>query len=725
MPSSEALILDICKQGDSLKMGLFGQGKAVPTLWHYNLVPVSFSELLSLSSELISVLKRPIKDPSSRNEQLKSLQKIGQLFWDHLLSRSIKERLKNNQSCVLTLSLDEELIYLPWELIFDGKDFLCLKFSLGRLVRSRGDSNFLQYRELSDSLKMLVLADPNGDLKSAYNEGLNIKNQFIHKTRKVCVDFKSLRIDRNYVRKYICDYDIVHFAGHCEFNKREFQKSGWVLSDGLFKIEDILRMGQSYSLPALIFSNACHSAYTHKGLIDSEYQKASYGMASAFLYAGVRHYIGAIRKIEDNSSLIFAREFYTRLISGVSVGESLRLSKLKVIKEFGLQGMHWVSYLLYGYPGFVFFGHHRYREKRLNSAVFCKKIPFKSGLTAFAACVIFALAFLLLTFNPAKFYLFLNARSEYRKGDNHAAIVLGEKLAGVDRDFLEIYPIIADSWQRLGEKDKARKYYFQYALRSEKLNNNRHLIRAYIKLGWFYHFDGQYEKARELYEKAVRLSRRMNDKTSEAVVLRKLAVWYMDNGDFEHPLDLLTKSISINLEKRNNFENDRNLACDYFDVGVVFASKNDYAAAKEFYEKSRRIFERLNLRNELSGCYFNLGKICLFEKEYNKALEYYFKGLTIDKQQQNRLNLGLGYNMIGELYMEMDDLAVAEEYFKASADICDAIGSRMCSATVHYNLGLLYKRERRKSLAREHWRKSQEIYRSVDPGRYRQIRGLL
>jgi tetratricopeptide (TPR) repeat protein len=97
----------------------------------------------------------------------------------------------------------------------------------------------------------------------------------------------------------------------------------------------------------------------------------------------------------------------------------------------------------------------------------------------------------------------------------------------------------------------------------------------------------------------------------------------------------------------------------------------------------------------------------------------------IDKQQQNRPNLGLGYNMIGELYMEMDDLAVAEEYFKASADICDAIGSRMCSATVHYNLGLLYKSKRRKNLAREHWRKSQEIYRSVDPGKYRQIREML
>ncbi len=178
MSYPNTLILEVFKEGDSLKIGLFDQGQTAPTLRHYSLVAVSFNELMNLSAELVSILNRPAKDQPSKLEQFKSLQKIGQLFWDHLLSRSIKEKLKNISSCVLTLSLDEELIYLPWELIFDGTDFLCLKFSLGRLVRSKGDSTLLQYRDLAESLKMLILVDPNADLKSAYNEGLSIKNQF-------------------------------------------------------------------------------------------------------------------------------------------------------------------------------------------------------------------------------------------------------------------------------------------------------------------------------------------------------------------------------------------------------------------------------------------------------------------------------------------------------------------------------------------------------------------
>ncbi len=721
----EKLILEVFKQGDSLKMGLFDQGQAAPTLRHYNLIAVSFSELISLSVDLVGVLNRPVKDQSSKLDQLKSLQKIGQLFWDHLLSRAIKEKLKNSPPCVLTLSLDEELIYMPWELIFDGVNFFCLKFSLGRLVRSKGDSTLLQYRDLTESLRMLILADPIANLKSAYAEGLSIKNQFNHKSKKVYVDFKSTNIDKTYVKKNICDYDIVHFAGHCEFDKKDTQRSGWVLSDGLFKVEDILRMGQSCSMPALVFSNACHSAQANSGLIDSEYQRASYGMASAFLFAGVRHYIGTIRKIEDNPSLVFAREFYAQLISGVGVGESLRLSKLKLIKEFGLASLHWVNYLLYGDPNFIFFRLQRRRERKHKVPAFYKKVMLKAGLAAFFICSGILLAFWLPKLNPGKIYLFLNSQTEYRKGNNQPAITLGERLICKDQDFLAVYPVIANAYQRLGNKDKALKYYFDYVLKSERLNNKAHLIQAYIKLGWFYQLDGQYTKAKELYDKAINLSRRMNDKSNEAVVLRKLAVWHIDKNNFEQALDLLTKSIAINLERQRNFENARNLACDYFDVGLVFANKNDYAAAKDFYERSRKIFERLNLKNELSDCYFNLGEIYLFEKEYLKALDYYFKGLKIDQQQNNRLNLACGYNMIGELYLEMDDLAKAEEYFKDSAKLAGEIDSRLDLANVNYNLGLLYRKQGKKNMARQHWRKAQEIYRLIDLDKYQEIRAQL
>ena len=722
MPFAETLILEVFKQDDSLKMGLFKQSQVAPTLRHYSQVGVSFPELKHLSLEMVEILNLPTKDQTSKFQQLKSLQKIGQLFWDHLLSRSIKSKLKDSQSCALTLSLDEELIHIPWELIFDGEDFLGLKFSLGRLVRSKGESISLQYRDLTESLKMLILTNPTGDLKSAYLEGLNIKNQFSHKTKRVQVDFKSTNIDRHYVKKNICDYDIVHFAGHCEFDKVGVKDGGWVLSDGVFKVSDILKMGQSCSLPALVFSNSCHSAQVNSVLIDSEYQRINYGMASAFLFAGVRHYIGSIRKIEDNASLVFAQEFYTKLTSGVSVGESARLSKLKLVKEYGLASLHWVNYLLYGDPGFVFFKPSRHKDARRKIGLFYKKIILKISLAVIFIGLSIFLAFWLPKVNPTKLYLFLHAASQYRQGNNQQAIALAQQVINRDQDYLAVYPIIANAYQRIGDKDKALKYYFDYVLKSEKLNNKAHLIQAYIKLGWFYQFDGQYDKAQQLYDKAINLSRQLEDKQNEALALRKLAVWHIDKNNYDLALDLLTKSAAINLEHPNNFENIKNLACDYFNIGLVFVNKNDYEAAKDFYGKSQRIFERLKLSNELSDCYFNLGEIYLFQKQYQRALDYYFKGLRLDQKHNNKVNLASGYNMIGELYFEIDDLAIAESYFKQAVELSEKIKNRLDLANANYNLGLLYKKKGRKNLARQYWRQAQEIYRSVDPDKYQDIR---
>ncbi len=719
------LILEVFKVEDALKMGLFDQDEAVPTLRHYSQIKVSFTELSALSLEMVNVLNLPAPEEHSKITQEKNLRKIGQLFWDHLLTRPIKEKLKSVSSCALILSLDEELIYIPWELIFDGREFLSLKFSLGRLVRSRGESNLLQYRQLADSLKMLILANPEGNLKSAYAEGLNIKNQFSHKQRQVRVDFKAQQISKSYVQKNICDYDLVHFAGHCEWDKSDPQRSGWVLTDGILRIEDILKMGQSASLPALIFSNACHSAQVNTGVLDLGYQKASYSMASAFLFAGVRHYIGAIRKIEDQASLIFAKEFYARLVLGVSVGEALRLSRLRLIKEYGEVSLHWVNYLLYGDPGYVFFNLHVHRKQKTKFGVF-----FKKNLKKYRTILILSFLGLILLLglpkiNPGKFYLFSHSQSQYQKGNNQAAVSSGEQLLRQDKNFLAIYPILADALERLGEKEKARKYYFDYVLRSEKLNNLKHLVQAYIKLGWFYQLEGQFIKAKDLYDKALVLSIKMKDRFNEAVVLRKLAVWQIERENYALALELLTKSVAINSAAQQNAEYRKNLASDYFDIGLVFANKDDYPAAKEFYEKSRRIFIELRLENELSDCYFNLGEIAFFEKEYQKALNYYEKGLAIDQRQKNQANLASGYNMIGELYLEIDNLEQAEIYFKQALVLAEKLNILPDQANANYDLGLLYKKQGRKNLAREFWRRAQEMYRTINPAELQKIREQL
>ncbi|MCX5706636.1 MAG: CHAT domain-containing protein [Candidatus Omnitrophica bacterium] len=713
MPEDSILVLEVIRQPDLLKMSLFEQAEATSTLKHYSQQKVDFREIERLCQEVTQILnKANFQDAHA----VKSLQKTAQALWDHLLTRPVKEKLKSSLSLSLILSIDEELINIPWELLYDGTNFLGLRFSLGRLVKTKAQGPDLKYRSPSHISKMLILANPTNDLKAAYLEGLNIKNQFDHRSKSVRIDFKSTNIDRLYLKKNLCDYDIVHFAGHCEYEPANQKNSGWVLSDGKFTVQDILSMGQTVSLPALIFSNACHSAKSNKAIVDADYQKKNYSLAAAFLFSGVRHYIGSIRRIEDSASLSFAKEFYHYLILGRSVGESMRLARLRLVKEYGIISMHWANYLLYGDPSYILFKP-KVKLSRGKPRINKRIIGFSLALLALVTICI-CLYIWLPSINPSTYFLFAKSQKLFNKGNNQQTVALGNRIITQDRLFLGIYPLLADAYYRLGDKESALKTYFDYALLAEKRQDKKHITFAYIQIGWLYHLDAEYQKALDFYNKAIELARKNNDKLNEAIAMRKLAVWNIDKQNYALALELLTKSSEINRQRQYLYDHRYNLACDYFDIGLVFANKNDYAAAAEFYRKSRLAFEKLKLKNELSDYYFNLGELYVFEKQYQKALDCYLSGLKIDEFQANKASLASDYNMIGELYVDMDNFSQAEKSFNQAIEVSSQIKSRTDLAEAYRNLGSLYKRLGKKNKAKEYLRLAQEIYGIIDPLSY-------
>ncbi len=718
MPEDSTLTLEIIREGDILKMSISEHRELHATLRHYSQHKVDFSEIDRLCQEVTALLnKANLKDPSL----FRSLEKTTHALWDHLFTRPVKEKLQQSLNSNLLLEIDEELIFIPWELLYDGSNFLVLIFNLGRLVRTKSRTVPPDYRSLGHVFKMLILANPTDDLKSAYLEGLNIRNQFDRKHRNIRIDFKSTSIDKLYVKKNICDYDIVHFAGHCEYNYHNPKENGWVLSDGNFSIQDILRLGSGLALPALIFSNACHSAPLSKeGSIDTDYQRKNYSLASAFLFSGVRHYIGSIRKIEDAASLVFAKEFYHNLTSGKSLGGSLRLARIKLVNDYGIFTMHWANYLLYGDPGFILF---KPKPAKISKKVILsKKWIIRSFFLSVLIAMFISLCFLLPTLNPSAYFLFLKSQRLFAKGANQEVITVGQRIITKDKNFLGIYPILADAYHKLGDKDSAIKYYFDYALLAQKKNDVRHLASAYTSIGWFYQLDGEYAKAKEFYDKAISLSRKSKDKLNEAIALRKLAVWNIDNKNYDLALELLTKSSEINRQREYLNEYRYNLACDYFNIGLVFSNKNDFSAAEEFYRKSRLLFEKLNLKDELSDCYFNLGELYLSEKQYQKALSFYAAGLKIDRVQGNKMNLASDYNMFGELYLEMDNFIEAETNFNQALVLSEEIKSRPDIAAAYRNLGILYKKMGKKNKSKEYLRRAEEIYGIIDPLTYEEVK---
>jgi CHAT domain-containing protein len=292
--NSNILVLEIFRSENRLKMSVSEGQESVRTVSHYSLCAVSFADVSRICQEIIAVLNRRNQRSKPDPETMASLKKHGQLLWEQLLTRSVKSKLKSTGIRDLVLSLEEELVSIPWELLYDGSEFLGLKFNVGRLIRSQQEQTQFRSRNITGKSRMLILADPTGDLKGAYEEGINIRNQFDKAREKVSIDFKSTHIDTLFVKKALREYDIVHFAGHCEYEKSDPQKTGWLLRDGRLTTSDILSMGADILMPSLVFSNACQSAQVNIAPVDLDYQEKTYSLASAFLFSGVRHYVGVI-----------------------------------------------------------------------------------------------------------------------------------------------------------------------------------------------------------------------------------------------------------------------------------------------------------------------------------------------------------------------------------------------------------------------------------------------
>ena len=758
----------------------------LPTVKTINYHDFDLKEINNLNKEIIHLINKVDNQMRLSNATFDELKKSSHLLFDLIFPHPIKEKLiEMEEDDNLVLALDERLVDIMWEYLFDGKEFLGLKFNLGRILRSEQLQYQPRYRgfsrsastesldsardklsrsanpfdrlrigtesldsardKLSRSVKMLILANPTGDLRSAYEEGLFIKN-YLTKSKKIKVDFKAQDINSNYVKKNLRDYDIIHYAGHVEFDRSHPQQScGLVLSDGWITAKEILVMGQTGLLPSIIFANACQSGRITQDLLDEKIQKNIASLASAFLFSGVRHFIGTFFRIEDTKSKDFAQEFYNQLTGGNSLGGAVRQARLKLIELYGISCITWLSYVLYGEPSFQLFPPRvkrqtkkgeifthlarivRYKRRISTSTSLSTNSKRNRRIGLFCAGFVFVIAAFVLfkilpTTNPKTYILFQKTQKLYQQGNNREVVSHLKRIIASQPTYLAAYKLLGDVYFRMGEQNLSLQAYFDLARFSEKKKDHHNLATAYIQIAWTKHMWGDYPDSLQFYEKALKLSRKYNDKLHEADTLGRLAIWHSDKGNKEEAFSLVTKALEINRQRKGNPQHRLNLAYNYFNLGFVYEERDDYVSAKEFFNKSKELFESLKAEDELSDYYFDVGEIALIEKDYDLAWEFYQKGLALDRQFDHRFNLSSDYWMIGEYFWEIKRYKEAEEYFKEAIFLCRTIKNLPVLAGVYYDLGLMYEELGRKFKAKEYLQEALQLYKNIDTPDYQEVK---
>jgi CHAT domain-containing protein len=295
---------------------------------------------------IIAVLARGNRARSLSDKNLDDLRHHGETLWRLLIPPEVQRELIRGDT--LLIELDEALVAVPWELMFDGSQFLCQRLAIGRAVATRQPRRGDERRTVGTPIRVLVLAcDPKGDLVDVRREGEAIINE-LEKHATVRARLQTAP-DRAFTLRHIKDYDVLHFAGHADYVAAQPGASGWLLGDGKLTAEEIARLGGGRPMPMVVFSNACQSGHTEPWTQPGDAQQI-FGLANAFLTAGVRHYIGTQWEVVDGQSALFAAELYRHLSDGKAIGAAVRHARATVIEQAGEAALAWASYVLYGDP---------------------------------------------------------------------------------------------------------------------------------------------------------------------------------------------------------------------------------------------------------------------------------------------------------------------------------------------------------------------------------------
>jgi len=160
-------------------------------------------------------------------------------------------------------------------------------------------------------------------------------------------------------------FDLLHFAGHGDFDPLNPARTGWVFKGGLLTARELERIDLA---PGLVVANACLSARTSEtlaggatvGVSRSEAELLP-GLADEFFRRGVRNYVGTAWEVNDLGAVLFAQKFYDALIPSAdddgnepaTVGGALLAARTALRAEESRFGALWAAYQHYGDPGHV------------------------------------------------------------------------------------------------------------------------------------------------------------------------------------------------------------------------------------------------------------------------------------------------------------------------------------------------------------------------------------
>jgi tetratricopeptide (TPR) repeat protein len=263
----------------------------------------------------------------------------------------------------------------------------------------------------------------------------------------------------------------------------------------------------------------------------------------------------------------------------------------------------------------------------------------------------------------------------------------------------------------LGENEKARSFYQVSQERFRDLGDKRGLIVTLHRLGYIEDDEDNYPKAREYYERSLGLSQEIGDEKLVTLSHHLVGVVAYHQGYYNEARSCFEQSLSESLARGD----EAAVARTRRRFAAVARMQGHYADPprryKYFDEARRLLTDSLKVETNLRGrarALRQLGMLAQEEGDTVQAREYFEQSLELFQRLDNKKGVAATLYNMASIYQEAGNIAEAERLYKESLAMAQPLKCRYGEAITLRQLGSI-------ALSRGELDKANELLmRSVD-----------
>lgn len=675
------------------------------------------------AGKVMSMMGSPDHPPA---RLLADMQHIGRSLFEILFNPETRSLLKDQGLNYLALSVDEQLIRVPWELLHDGEEFLCLRYAVGIIPGARQERFEITEKNPSKTLHALVMAPSSSCSSLAYHEGVAVINKLYLRRDAINSVLKVMDIELKFADENIGKFEIIHFLGHANYNAYDQSGSGWSFKGGIFSTGNIRALGKDRAAPAFVFSDTMQYGKQEEWPLNNFFKPEGFAIANAFLLAGTGNYAETFWRVPDEARLLFVREFYAFAVEGFPLGEALRLSRLKMIEAYGRPSLSWANCRFYGNPAISLFEKERLLSAPVKKSDELKKeaqslLPNIGSIkrVAVRTCLfllfIFAVKSILNFFSALEInrpdfetglkYIFSqkNAGATARKEaldelQSLEKVDIGQSPAGSTEDEIVASAPAKETAAESQPKDEkakedevkkaggpdilndlvslAEKEYFDLLIKDMLKNMSRPGKAGRVEI---YLHRGDYRSAVIYAKKALYVAGKANDMRALSGATALLARVYIGENHLDEARKIALESGKV--FRKNGYE--RGIADSAFIAGLIYALPKDFSEKKSvrYLDTAAQTYLSLGDGSSAARACLVSGYTHLIAKSYTRAVKSLARGLDIVAKFPDDNVKAMTCKALGDAYFTREKYTFARAFYKKAAFLNKRPGIRVSGKT--------------------------------------------